>query len=191
MDSVDKNDKRNMILRAALELFAEHGFHGSPTSLLARRAGVGVGTIYRYFKDKDELIRELYHEVRKQAQAEIYADASPARPLRERYMSAMTRLLRFFLGNPQEFRFMEQYYFSPFSAGDNGCAPPEADETVRELLLNARDQQLVKDAPLSVLQALAYGPIVALAKEHNNRNQPVDETMIKQIVEASWDGLTK
>lgn len=191
MDSADKNDKRNMILRAALELFAEHGFHGAPTSLLARRAGVGVGTIYRYFKDKDELIRELYHEVREQAQAEIYADASPARPLRERYTSAMTRLLRFFLGNPREFRFMEQYYFSPFSAGDNDCAPPEADETIRELLLSARDQQLVKDAPLPVLQALAYGPIVALAKEHNNRNQPVDETMIQQIVEASWDGLTK
>jgi AcrR family transcriptional regulator len=53
----EKTDKRAALLEAALELFAENGFHGAPTSLIAERAGVGVGTIYRYFKDKDELIR--------------------------------------------------------------------------------------------------------------------------------------
>ncbi len=187
---MEKTSKRDLILKAALELFAEQGFHGAPTSLLAQKAGVGVGTIYRYFKDKDELIRELYREVHEKARISLYSDAPAAMPVRVRYLRAMMRLLRFFLENPQEFRFMEQYYFSPFSACED-CAAPEEDETVRQLLIAARAEQIVKEAPISVLQALAYGPIVALAKEHNNRNLAVDDEMIRQTVEASWDGLKR
>jgi len=37
---------------AALELIAEHGFHGVPAASIADQAGVGVGTIYRYFENK-------------------------------------------------------------------------------------------------------------------------------------------
>jgi hypothetical protein len=40
-----------------------------------------------------------------------------------------------------------------------------------------------------VLESIAYGPIVALAKEHGTRNLPVDEEMIRITVEACWDGL--
>ncbi|MBQ4491867.1 MAG: helix-turn-helix transcriptional regulator, partial [Deltaproteobacteria bacterium] len=52
-------DRRTSILEAALGLIAERGFHGTPAALIAERAGVGVGTIYRYFRDKDELIHAV------------------------------------------------------------------------------------------------------------------------------------
>lgn len=187
---MEKPYKRNIILNSALDLFAEKGFHGAPTSLLAQTAGVGVGTIYRYFRDKDELIRELYREVRERVQSRVFADSSAELPVRERYIRSMSRLLRFFLENPLEFRFMEQYYFSPFSTDDD-CAAPEENETIRQLLITARDGGIVKEAPISVLQALAFGPIVALAKEQINRNLAVDEAMIRQTIEASWDGLKR
>ncbi len=38
-----KPDKRHEIMRAALDLFAEQGFHGAPMALIAERAGVGAG----------------------------------------------------------------------------------------------------------------------------------------------------
>ena len=60
-----KPDKRDEIVRAALELIAEHGFHGAPMAMIADRAGVGAGTIYRYFENKDVLINELYLEIEK------------------------------------------------------------------------------------------------------------------------------
>jgi AcrR family transcriptional regulator len=43
------DDKREAILGAALELFAERGFHGTAVPQIADKAGVGAGTIYRYF----------------------------------------------------------------------------------------------------------------------------------------------
>ena len=57
---MDKLDKKELIMAAALELFAERGYHGTPVSLIAEQAKVGSGTIYRYFKDKDDLVNTLY-----------------------------------------------------------------------------------------------------------------------------------
>lgn len=186
----DKIDKRSALLEAALELFAENGFHGAPTSLIAERAGVGVGTIYRYFKDKDELIGELRKDLHAKAVAWVCEGYREDQPVRERFIFLMTRLLCLFLAEPKLFRFMELYYYSPFPQSC-GYSSPGEEEVIKRLLLLARDQQIIKDAPLPVLEALAFGPAVALAKEHGVRQLPVDEEMIRIVVESSWDGLKR
>src|SRR6478736_3876176 len=53
-------DKREAILEAALELFAERTFDGTAVPLIAERAGVAAGTIYRYFDSKEALVNALY-----------------------------------------------------------------------------------------------------------------------------------
>src|SRR5712692_781980 len=53
-------DKREAILDAALELFAERTFDGTAVPLIAERAGVAAGTIYRYFDGKEALVNALY-----------------------------------------------------------------------------------------------------------------------------------
>ncbi|HXC93667.1 MAG TPA: helix-turn-helix domain-containing protein, partial [Geobacteraceae bacterium] len=60
---MSKNDKRDEIICAALEMIAENGFHGAPMAMIAEQAGVGAGTIYRYFENKDVLINELFREI--------------------------------------------------------------------------------------------------------------------------------
>jgi AcrR family transcriptional regulator len=51
---------RQRLLRAALELFTTQGFHPTTTPLIAKKAGVAEGTIYRHFPGKRELWNELY-----------------------------------------------------------------------------------------------------------------------------------
>ena len=50
-------DKYQRILDAAVEVIAERGYFNSPVSAIAKRAGVADGTIYLYFKSKDEVLR--------------------------------------------------------------------------------------------------------------------------------------
>ena len=47
---------RDRIVRAAIEVFAEHGFHRATMQDIVRRSGLSVGAIYTYFKSKSELI---------------------------------------------------------------------------------------------------------------------------------------
>src|SRR5919199_2262443 len=56
------NDKRARILDAAVKVFAERGFHSATVAEIARAAGVADGTIYLYFKSKDDLLLELFDE---------------------------------------------------------------------------------------------------------------------------------
>ncbi len=47
---------RDRIVRAAIEVFAEHGFHRATMQDIVRKSGLSVGAIYTYFKSKSELI---------------------------------------------------------------------------------------------------------------------------------------
>ncbi|MCL1925651.1 MAG: TetR family transcriptional regulator [Syntrophorhabdaceae bacterium] len=55
-------NKRNRILQAAIEVFSQKGFFGSKVSEIARASGVADGTIYIYFKSKDDLLIALFEE---------------------------------------------------------------------------------------------------------------------------------
>jgi TetR/AcrR family transcriptional regulator, fatty acid metabolism regulator protein len=55
-------DKRDRILSAAVKVFARNGFHATRVSEVAKAAGVADGTIYLYFKSKEELLVSLFED---------------------------------------------------------------------------------------------------------------------------------
>jgi TetR/AcrR family fatty acid metabolism transcriptional regulator len=57
-----KTNKRTLITDAAVEVFAERGFHQARISDIARKAGVADGTIYLYFKNKEDLLLSIFEE---------------------------------------------------------------------------------------------------------------------------------
>src|ERR1700758_358002 len=78
-------DKRERILLAAERIFARHGFFAARVSEIAKEAGVADGTIYLYFKSKDDLLISLFElrmtQVNEQLR-EAIANKSPIDALR-------------------------------------------------------------------------------------------------------------
>ena len=185
------DDKRQKILTSTLELVARQGFHGTPASQIATRAGVGVGTIYRYFKDKDELIHALFHEVRQGLRGRIFKGLDEIDDLKQRFFISFSRMLREFIAHPLEIRFIEQYHFSPYSTCHNDNAEINRDDEYVRLFNDLHDAGLIKDLPRVVLKSLTFGPLVSLAREHDSRPFPVDEAIITATVQACWDAITK
>ena len=56
----DGEATRQKLLRAALELYTTIGFRGTTTPMIAEKAGVAEGTIYRHFEGKEHLLNEIY-----------------------------------------------------------------------------------------------------------------------------------
>lgn len=56
------NDKRERILRAAIKVFARKGFYATRVSEIAKAAGVADGTIYLYFKNKDDVLVSIFED---------------------------------------------------------------------------------------------------------------------------------
>lgn len=57
---VEKNHKYHQILEAAVRVFARQGFYQSTVAKIAREAGVADGTIYLYFKNKDDILVQFF-----------------------------------------------------------------------------------------------------------------------------------
>jgi TetR/AcrR family fatty acid metabolism transcriptional regulator len=55
-----KGDKRELIREAAIRVFSEKGFHQARADEIAQAAGVAVGTIYNYFKSKEEILLDIF-----------------------------------------------------------------------------------------------------------------------------------
>jgi AcrR family transcriptional regulator len=59
-------DKQKAILDAALRICAERGIGGAPTSAISKAAGIADGSLFTYFKTKDDLLNELYASLRRE-----------------------------------------------------------------------------------------------------------------------------
>ena len=64
--------KKERILATATRLFSERGFARTSTALLAQEAGVAEGTIFRHFKNKDDIFLELIHRLCERITADVY-----------------------------------------------------------------------------------------------------------------------
>jgi TetR/AcrR family transcriptional regulator, fatty acid metabolism regulator protein len=60
-------DKREAILRAATQVFARHGYFQSQVADVARAAGVAAGTVYLYFRSKEDLLVSLFERTMRDA----------------------------------------------------------------------------------------------------------------------------
>ena len=58
---IEKNHKYHQILEAAIKVFARQGFHQSTVAQIAKEAGVADGTIYLYFKNKDDILVQFFN----------------------------------------------------------------------------------------------------------------------------------
>ncbi len=191
---MSKEDKREAILQATLELVAEHGFHDAPCSLIAERAGVAAGTIYRYFESKELLINALYLELEGKIYAVLLNGYEEENTIEERFFHLATGLLRFFISSPLEFKYVEQFHNSPFGVAfrrdrvlgnTNGC------DIYRTLFEQGVEQGNLKELPLVLLFDLAFGPIVSVARNHILGFITLDDKLVNKVVSACWDSLKR
>src|SRR3954452_23349709 len=73
----DKAEKRDAILRAAIDVFAARGFFNAQVADVAREAGVAAGTVYLYFKSKDDLLVSIFDRTMREAIKEGRACVAP------------------------------------------------------------------------------------------------------------------
>jgi AcrR family transcriptional regulator len=188
------SDKRADVMQAALGLIAEQGFHGAPMAEIAEKAGVAAGTIYRYFESKDVLITELHRELEDRIMESLQEGFPSGRPLRERFLYLNQRLLQYFIEHPLHFRYMEQYFNSPFGITmhrDRLLGKSGNNDILKVIFEEGISQQILKDLPVVVLFSLAFGPMIIMMRDHILGFITLDDKLIRQITEACWDAIKR
>lgn len=183
-------NKRQSVLRAALVLIDERGFHGTSMSAIADEAGVGTGTIYRYFDGKEDLINQLYTEARLESHRELLKDFDADAPVRERLYGVWCGFIQNYLKCPTLYRFLLQYESSPYLRDSTRALIEDMKEPFHDMRDDGVDQGLLRDVPMPLFAAFFVGALNHLVQQHLDDEITLDDAVIDDAFEMLWASYT-
>ena len=152
---------------------------------------MGVGTIYRYFENKEDLIDELYKRLKLQLAEAMLDGYSVDLPLRERFRRIWINAARYYMGHPLETAFMEQYANSPFLKPATSDFHAGYSQQVFEFVEAGVYEGVFKDLPLEFFTSLTLEVAISLAKKHRDGAIALTDAALELAVGACWDAIKR
>jgi len=182
-------DKRNAILEAATQVFAERGL-GAPTAAISKAAGVGEGTLFVYFKTKDELVNALYRELKLEL-ADAMMSSFPRRTsVRNRLHHVWERYVIWGADNPLQQRVLKQVESSGLLTEESKCAGLGPFAEIQTMVEDALEQRLLRDLPEPLIQQTLVA--MAEAAMEFGRTSPEEAAKYREAAfEIFWMGVTR
>ncbi|GAB3326954.1 TetR/AcrR family transcriptional regulator [Marivirga atlantica] len=187
--TLNKIDKKTLILETTLECISEYGFHGTPISMIAEKAGVGAGTIYRYFDNKEVLINSLFLEIKRRVMHAMLEGYTETASFEARFKHLWMNLINYFMKHPQEFQFIEQHRYASYMSKLTREESFMIMSPVMLFFIEAKRAKAMKDMPVYTIISMTYGPITSLAKLQIDHKQKLSSERIEQAADACWDAV--
>lgn len=183
----DEN-KVNAIREKAIEMIVNEGFDGLSMQKLAREAGVSPATIYIYYKNREDLLNQMYNHVQQTFSEVTLEGFSTELGFRDGLWLQWKNRFRFIKQHPTYFKFQEQFRNSPL-INYHGLEMSEFKSSMRGFVTNAVKRGEIKPMETEVFWSIAYGTLYSLIKFHlqektmmNNRFSLTEDKM-KQAFE--------
>ena len=182
-------DKRTKLLAAALDLFETRGFDAVAVPEIAARAGVAVGTVYRYFETKEALVNALYRQW-KQAYNDFVLAPAPRnmrpRELFSRYWHRMTLFAR---SNPRAVRFMDLHHHAAYLDDESRALSRSYAQAAEAFVRAARAEGAIRELDPIMVVALMWGAAVGLTKFAASGALDFDAKMAGEMEDALWRAI--
>ena len=186
---MSKLDKNEAIIQASVALFAEQGFYGTQVPLIAERAGVGVGTIYRYFQDKTELVNAAFRFCQQILSAAW--QNMPDAPARQRFHEFWQRMFAVLNETPDVMRFLEFHNHAPYLDENSLNAQAQAQAPLREFFQHARREQITKDIAEDVMLLVVQGMFSGVIKEFGRKPAEEIAAMQEMLENMCWEAIRR
>jgi AcrR family transcriptional regulator len=184
-------DKRNAILDAATRLFAERGLTAAPTSEISKQAGVAEGTLFTYFKTKDDLINALYREIKLELADAMMSDFPRKKNVRTRLRHVWDRYVKWGIANLKQRKVLAQLQVSEVLTKESRDAGSAPFVEFQIMIRDAIEQRVFRnDVPVELiwksLAALVEATIDLTVSNPSKANKYRDSGF-----EMFWVGITK
>ena len=180
-------DKRTAIMNAALELFLERGFHGTAVPLVAERAKVGAGTIYRYFENKEALVNELYREWKQEISQSILHDFPSNAEPREMFAHTWRRITKFVDEHPKVYAFLELHHHAAYLDDESRAVEQRVFDFSKMVIMGGQAKGVIRPGPPEVLLSTLHGAFVGLVRFRRMGRVKWDQASLDCAEQALWD----
>ncbi len=184
-------DRRAQLVAAGAQVFTERGYQGTSLEDIAARAGVTRPLIYRYFRDKDELYREILRNARAELDAALLAAVDPAQEPAEQLRAGLSAYFTFVRDRAQ--------HWDVLFGGGTAVAGTVAEEAAR-LRFETADMvaalvgRAVPHVPERAVSAYAHaisGAAEQLTKWWRRHPEAEVAELVDYLRDVVWGGLER
>ena len=184
------NVKRDNIKDAALKLFVERGFHNTPTSLIAKEAGVATGTLFHYFKTKEELINALYLEIKDEMVQALEKHLNEQEAIKAKMKQFFFNAVTWAMENPEQQSFFMQFSNSPFIDQLTREEGQERFSGMFTIIEEGKNTDVLKNMPtllmFEILQGMFNGTIKYFMQNQEEMNK---QNKLEEVFPVFWDAI--
>ncbi|PJG83896.1 TetR/AcrR family transcriptional regulator [Caviibacterium pharyngocola] len=182
-------DMTAQIFAATERLMAEGGLHNLSMHKIARAANISAGTIYIYFKNKDELLMQFAQYVFSQFTQAIERNRDETRPYFEQYRQIWWNIWLFLKDNPMIVVNLNQYQSLPHFY--EVCMELEPQSYWNRFCQNAIKDQVICDLPSHILFSLGLKSAVHLSVDCHFFKQQLSDEMLEDVIARTWRAIQK
>lgn len=153
------------IREQAMEMIVKEGFDGLSMQKLARAAGVSPATIYIYFKNREDLLNQIYLTVQTTFSQIALKGFHAGLSFEEGLWLQWKNRLHFILDYPVQYKFYEQFRNSPLLE-HNDAQMQEFKTSMKDFLKHAIQNGELKKMEPELFWSMAYGPFYSMIKFH-------------------------
>jgi AcrR family transcriptional regulator len=185
--------RREQLVEAATQVFAERGFEGARVEQIADAAEVSPGLLYRHFDGKQELYTEILQLANRELMAHLTQAAAPDQPTAERVRRGLDAFFTFVEDHRELWQMLMRDVLEPEIADIREQVTRRSVQAVA--VLAAQDYEGAGDMPAEVeLEGVAVqvvGAAVSLASWWNDHPELPRAMMVNLAMQVLWVGLER
>lgn len=179
-------DKREALLRAALELFAERTYGATPVPEIAARAHVGTGTVYRHFESKEALANVVFRRCKTAMHEQMLSALAAGGNEEQRFLRLWQGLATLAVADPTALRFLELQHHEDYLDDDSRRLSNAVFATAEVFVRDGQDAGALRPGQPAVLIALVFGAFVGLFKESCAGRYALDHAAVVDAGARAW-----
>ncbi|PGL71886.1 TetR/AcrR family transcriptional regulator [Bacillus thuringiensis] len=182
-------NKQEDIFDAAMQLFAERGYDGTTIPMIAEKAKVGAGTIYRYFENKEALVNSLFSKSMLELSEMIKTDFPVEANIREQFSHTYNRLFEFARNNVDAFLFTNSHCDSYFLDEQSKKIFDDFIGFFMNIIEDGIAKGFLRPLPPVALIIIVYQPLEALTKVIATGQLEYSKELVTELEESSWNAI--
>ncbi len=183
--------KRLAILDAATRLFAERGLTGAPTSEISKLAGVAEGTLFTYFKTKDDLINALYREIKLELGDAMMSDFPRKKKVGTRLRHVWDRYVNWGIANPGQRKVLAQLTVSEALTKESRHAGSAPFVEFQSMIRDAIQQRVLRNDVPEELISKSLAALVEATIDLTVLNRSKAKQYRDSGFQMFWAGVTR
>ena len=181
-------DKKEHIIQAAMKLLIENGVQGTPMSAIAKAADAGMGTIYNYFPNKEDLINAIYIYI-KQEEKNSIGMAQEGEPVKKQFEYFYRTMIQHLVAKPTHFWFIEQFFASPVITDATRAEGVRIFADLAAVMKQGQKQGIIKSINLEEQLQFVHGGFRAFIRWILISGKPLTKQRMDDQLRIAWDTI--